>query len=231
MLKDHIFKIALIISLIIHAIILSSLPHSKNNIKESKLSNIKLTYKYISKEAPKKDITTASKTMFSGKQTYLPRATLPIEEPKVKESIKFDISKTIRPKEAIAIPNIRQTTNIQRTNVIKLKDLVAEASKDPAYLSYRNVIRKRIQDKVYLFCDQFSYFNNPREGKIFITFTIDAQGNLKDLVINDAKSSEDDNLKKIVLAALKDASPFEKFPQDLKYAERVFSLEISFEIE
>ena len=92
-------------------------------------------------------------------------------------------------------------------------------------------MRKKIQDKAYYYADQYFFFDNPREGKVFVTFTITAQGQLKEFLILEDKSTQDLILQKIVRVAIESASPFQKFPSDLKYDERTFNQEISFELE
>jgi len=92
-------------------------------------------------------------------------------------------------------------------------------------------IRKKIQDSIYYYSEQFSFFDSPQEGKVFVSFIIDSKGFLRHLEIYDDISTPIEVLKKIVRTAINSASPFDAFPPELKYDQRTFNLEISFEIE
>mgnify|MGYP001570792000 FL=1 len=104
-------------------------------------------------------------------------------------------------------------------------------SKDPAYLGYRDILRKKIQDAVYYYSDKYFYFDNPHEGKVFVFFIVYSNGALREVLIQDNKSTQNELLRKIALIAIQRASPFDTFPAELNYDERAFNLEISFEIE
>ena len=229
--QEYRFKITLLVSLLIHIGILASLPFFKNMPQKKELTNLEITYRKVSNNKARKDSDGISKKIKPINQKKLPSAKLPSEESKIKQPFKFDLSKLIKPKETIIIPKPKDINKLQKSQRIKLRDLPIDASKDPAYLNYRDIIRRKIQDNIYYYSDQFFYFDNPNEGKIFVSFTIKSNGILKYISINHKKSTNDNLLKKIVLTAVRNSSPFEKFPNDLRYKNRAFNLEISFEIE
>lgn len=229
--QENSFKTTLFISLIIHAVVLASLPFFKSVPSRRELTPLEVTYRHFTQKISKKNQHGISKELFSDKQRELPKAELPQEKPQIDQTQKVDLSKLFQPKESIAVPKPQTLTQTPRVKKISLKNPPEETSKDPAYLSYRDIIRRKIQDKVYYYSDQYFYFDNPREGSIFVSFSVSSDGALKELTILEEKSSNDAILRKIADMAIKSASPFEKFPQDLNYDERSFSLEISFEIE
>ena len=220
-------RVTLIISLVIHVVILSSLPLFKNIPQKKELTNIEVTYKSHTGKKSKRDRGGISEKFLSVKQKKLPKTALPQDRPEIEQYHKIDLSEFSKPKEAITISKPKLPTFAKQK--ISLKNLPVEMSKDPVYLGYRDIVRKKIQDRVYYYSDQFFYFDYPREGKIFVSFTITSDGKLKELSILEDKSSADDILKRIVLTAIKKSSPFQRFPKDLKYDERSFNLEISFE--
>ena len=221
----------LLASLLIHIAILYSVPFLKNIPQKKELTNIEVTYKSSTGKKDKKDRGGISKDILTAKQRELPKATMPQDKLSVEQLQKIDLSRFTKPKEAIAVSKPKLPVPTPSKQRISLKNLPIEMSKDPAYLGYRDLIRKKIQDKVYYYADEYFYFGSVREGKIFITFTVSSNGELKDFLILEDKSSKDKLLQKIVLTAIQNASPFQSFPQDLKYDERTFNLEISFEID
>jgi len=228
--QENTFKATLLISVLIHSVILISLPYFKSVPKKKELTELEVTYRYLAQKLSKQNRHGISKELLSKNQKQLPKTSLPQENPKI-EQPKIDFSKLFKPKESISVPKPQTLKKTPKVKKISLKNLPMEESKDPAYLSYRDIIRRKIQDKVYYFSDQFFYFDNPREGSVFVSFSVTSDGMLKELNILDDRSSSDMILKKISTKAITDSSPFQKFPKDLKYNERSFNLEISFEVE
>jgi len=229
--QENTFKATLVISVLIHSLILISIPLFKSVPQKKELTNLEVTYKYISQKISDKDRHGISKELLSSKQKELSKTELPQEKPLIEQPQKFDFSKLFQPKESISVPKPQPVLKTPRLKKINLKDLPFETSKDPAYLSYRDIIRRKIQDRVYYYSDQYFYFDNPREGSIFVSFSVSSDGILKELNILEDKSSNDIILKKIATLGIQSASPFQKFPKELNYDERTFNLEISFEVE
>ncbi|MFH1622445.1 MAG: hypothetical protein ABIA97_04915 [Candidatus Omnitrophota bacterium] len=229
--QENTFKTTLVISVLIHSLILITIPLFKGVPQKKELTNLEVTYKYISQKISDKDRHGISKELLSSKQKELPKADLAQDKSILEQSQNFDFSKLFKPKESISVPKPQPVLTTPRFKKINLKNMPVETSKDPAYLSYRDIIRRKIQDKVYYFSDQYFYFDNPREGSIFVSFIVSSDGILKELNILEDKSSNDMILRKIANLAIQGASPFQKFPKELNYDERTFNLEISFEVE
>lgn len=224
-------RVTLLVSLLFHAVVLTFMPYLKNIPQKKELTTLEVFYKIASGEKATHQKGGISKELLSVKEKSLPKIPLPEDIQKIKQPPKFDLAELFKPKETISIPKPNLSEKNLRKQKISLKDLPVEMSKDPAYLSYRDIIRKKIQDKIYYYSDRYFYFDNPREGKIFVAFIVSSDGTLKDISIQENNSSQDELLRKIVLVGIKNATPFEKFPKDLNYAERTFNLEISFELE
>ncbi|MBL7196862.1 MAG: energy transducer TonB [Candidatus Omnitrophica bacterium] len=229
--QENTSRVTLLVSLLIHAFVLISLPYFKHIPQKKELTILEVTYRSISGIKSEKERGGISKELLSIRQKGLPKTDLPEDKIGIRQPHKFDFSKLFKPKESIAVPKPQTLTQTPKIKKISLKSLPVETSKDPAYLSYRDIIRRKIQDKVYYYSDRYFYFDNPREGSIFVSFTVSSKGKLKELSILEDKSSGDMILRKISTTAIKNASPFQKFPKDLNYDERTFNLEISFEIE
>ncbi|MFC1709403.1 energy transducer TonB [Candidatus Omnitrophota bacterium] len=229
--QESTFKTTLFISIVLHAAILASLPFFKSAPSRKELTTLEVTYRHIADKLSNQNRYGISKDLLSVKQKEPPRPTLPKDQPKIETIKRIDLSKLFKPKESISVPKPQTLKKAPKVKKISLRNLPVEASKDPAYLTYRDIIRRKIQDKVYYYSNQYFYFENPREGSVFVSFTVTSDGALKDFSILENKSSNDMILRKIARLAIEDSSPFQKFPKELKYNERNFNLEISFEIE
>jgi len=228
--EENTSKITLLISLLLHLVIIAAFTIIKQVPYKKALQGLELTY------VTGQDVANLAKKIYSAgqlkKEKHLPGA------PKIKRRHseitpfkKFKIPDITKPHETIALSKPKAVPEKQKLKKITLKNISQEASKDPAYLSYRGKIRKKIQEKVYYYSEEYFYFDNPLEGKIFVSFTIDNKGILNNLNILDEKSTQNSLLKRIVTASINSASPFDVFPPDLRYDQRTFHLEISFEVE
>lgn len=230
--ETNTIKTPFLISLIVHTLILASLPLFKYLPAKKQFIDLELTYQ--SPASGMKAHTNKggiSKELLSVQQKSLPNAPLPVKAQQKNEPLPLDLSKLLKPKETISIPKPKVDPLTEKKQKISLKDLPTEMSKDPAYLGYRDILRKKIQDAVYYYSDQYLYFDNPQEGKVFVSFIVQSNGALSEVLIQDNKSTPNELLRKIALIAIQRAAPFDKFPAELTYDERAFNLEISFEIE
>ena len=230
----------LFISLVIHSVVIISIPFYKNIPQKKELTNLEITYQGyyakksaenrggVSKDMPKVEI---NKEMLLIKQKELPKTLTPQEKPQIEQPYKFKLYEFSKPQETIAVSKPKLPAPNPKRQKISLKELPVETSKDQIYLGYRDIIRKKIQDKVYYYSEQYFYFDYPREGKIFVSFTLSPEGELTNLDIIENKSSQDNILKKIVLTSIEKSSPFQKFPKGLKQENHSFNLEISFETQ
>ena len=101
----------------------------------------------------------------------------------------------------------------------------SDLPKNPVYLKYYRTIRDKIR--------RYAYYNYNRAyaGKIYISFLVTSEGNLKALKIIDEKSTSNDYLKEIAVKSIKDSSPFPPIPEKLNYPELSFNVIIAFELD
>jgi TonB family protein len=111
--------------------------------------------------------------------------------------------------------NDEETSNADLANVKpdedkspeKVEDTISLDTKDKRYVSYAKVIKERLM----------RYWEYPHaakenliEGKVFVLFTLNRQGQLKDVKILSSSSYE--ILEKETLRTIRTASPFPPFP-------------------
>ncbi|OIO38938.1 MAG: hypothetical protein AUJ75_02045 [Candidatus Omnitrophica bacterium CG1_02_49_10] len=108
---------------------------------------------------------------------------------------------------------------------IKDKDIYIDktslAEKGEAFISYNKLIKEKIKECL-------AYPVRYPKGDVYLSFTISRDGVLKDAEISGEPSSSDRILRKASLDAVRGASPFPPFPEELTQKEIRFNLGISF---
>ncbi len=104
-------------------------------------------------------------------------------------------------------------------------DNLANIKTKSLFLDYYREIREKIRKYAIL-----NYPANFVEGEVYLTFTIDSAGSLKELSIVDFKSTEEFSLREAGLRSVKEASPFPSFPEGLTKKNLTFHIIISFEL-
>lgn len=101
-----------------------------------------------------------------------------------------------------------------------------ELKKTPAYMGYYNNMRQKIKDKAYQYYK--SNFNGNDSGSISLNFTIENNGQLKEVQVS-KNSLNNQELQNIALKSIQEAAPFGDFPKSLKnYFNRQFTVTICF---
>ncbi|MFH1858364.1 MAG: hypothetical protein ABH845_05635, partial [Candidatus Omnitrophota bacterium] len=93
----------------------------------------------------------------------------------------------------------------------------------PLYLAYYRTIREKIRTLVRRY-----YTQELREGQVFLTFILFANGKLKEVKAAEVYASQDRRLEGIALRSVIDASPFPPFPEGLKRSYVPFRVMITF---
>ncbi len=101
----------------------------------------------------------------------------------------------------------------------------SEKITNPKYLHYTQTIREKIKARAW------SYLDSPEfvTGEVYLTFIVSANGELKDVLVIDEKTTANPYLRSVGLRSIKESSPFPAFPADLMYPELTFSVAIAFE--
>ncbi len=89
----------------------------------------------------------------------------------------------------------------------KVEDTISLDTKDKRYVSYAKVIKERLM-RYWEYPSEAK--ENLIEGKVFVRFTLNRQGQLKDIKILSSSSFE--ILEKETLRTIRTASPFPPFP-------------------
>jgi TonB family protein len=118
--------------------------------------------------------------------------------------------------EAKKADNVREALAERLKKETKLK-----STRD--YISYYSLLRERVRRRL-----KENYRNYAKEGDVYLTFGLSADGTLLTLNIDDARSSADIVLRDMALKSLKEASPFPRFPKGLTVPKMSFSVLISF---
>lgn len=100
--------------------------------------------------------------------------------------------------------------------------LSKELQENPAYMVYYQTVREKVRDSVY------QCYNSNTKGDVFLSFIVLSDGKLKDVHLR-RESGISNDLINNALKSVKDASPFPKFPKELKdYPYLQFNLAIYF---
>ncbi len=109
---------------------------------------------------------------------------------------------------------------------VYMPSIPGETFKTPEYRSYYQVIREQIR--------RYAYFNYKKmaEGEVYLTFTLQSDGAVEQVMINKDKSSADEYLQAIALDSVQQAAPYPAFPEKLKKNPRLsFHVIIAFELK
>ena len=99
-----------------------------------------------------------------------------------------------------------------------------QGSKNPAYISYEQIVREKIKRAAY------QAYDEKEAGSVNLSFIVLPDGSLKEWRFAE-KSSSSPYLREIASQSLDQASPFPFFPKELGAQETAFNLTIIFETE
>ncbi len=230
------FRYALIFSIIFHVLIVANWPFyghlfsAKDQFKDIEITYVKV--KEPPTAAPKKseDAVKKSQSQIESAQLTkivneeLPRPGQPkksdaadpkkdISEVK-KDEVKID-KKPVPEQRAMVVIKQPVAAKTETTASVDLSDLWLVPP------SYAQMVRSRI-------IDNLDSDDSEGEGDVFVRFVITSRGELKDISIIGEKSVKDSSLRKMAFEAVRDSSPFPKFPKDVLVPEITFTCEISF---
>lgn len=124
-----------------------------------------------------------------------------------------------------AKPSMVKTDIISLKKKITLPPVEMNKINNPSYISYYQIVREKIRRAAY------QNYSHTEIGEVYLTFIISSEGNLKEVIYVEDKSSKSQYLKDIALKSIKEATPFPKFPRELSYPQLSFNVIISFELE
>lgn len=221
-LEHDIFKYALILSLSIHLVIIARFSLSKIRAMKKPLQNIEVTYYNFKLQTSK--INPPVKQEDRAKERQEKKVEVLLEEkvdnPPIKDLSKLDDKLEVSNKQPAII------TQVEVKRKISVNPIKSEEIKNPAYRSYYQIIRGKIEKRVHANYSKMDF------GKVYVTFVVSSDGSLKQTKIIEDMTAANNYLQDICLKSVGEASPFPAFPSDLgNYPERTFNVEISFEEE
>lgn len=221
--KNNIFKIALLVSLVLHALILFPIPKfQKNqkqiiepvffnylavNIPQPKINEIKdLNKADIAQEKKNKIVKKTYRTIKSNKKVQ--KLINPVEEkPEIVENI------------PIIDPQPKKEILTKTNPVLPKKE--EDLNKDKYYISYYRLINELLRDSVI-------YPNDFSEGEIGLTFVLNSDGSLENIDIMQDTSYNNNSLRETAKLIVKNASPFPPFPKELSQKQLTFNVVFCF---
>ena len=115
--------------------------------------------------------------------------------------------------------------SIPKAHKISVTPIRSEKINNPAYAAYNEMVRSRIETKVYE-----NYQQTPEGGSVYLTFVIAADGSLKAAQILDERSHAAQHLKYLSLKSIKDCV-FPSFLKGMTLPEYTFNIEIQFQVK
>ena len=211
------FKIAVLVSVLIHSALFFSIPNLSFFPSRRSLENLRITY-YKIKQQPK------SKTIARKKAK-------PVAQ-KLPEIKKDEILRPPRParKEAKKVKRVtRHVKPVEKKEEKKFETVIKEEKDDArkaAYISYYLAVREKIKR----YADR-NYLRNRRlgEGEVFLSFVVASSGELLHVKVASERSVDDPLLRNIGINSIRDASPFSSFPKGMSQYQITFNVIIAFE--
>ena len=220
MFSEKTFQIAVVISLIAHTAAFFKLPQI--NLLRSRHSSEQVEVTYIKEKTASSDLKIHQYQQAfpkkSSRETSSKRVAPP---PFVKKEQFFKSVKNI----SIKKPTFHKPEIIAVKKKVTLPHLTNEKITSPAYLEYYQIIREKIRRAAY---QNYTFLI---DGEAYLSFIILSDGQLKDVRVNEDRSTDYSYLKNSAKKSIYDASPFPKFPRGLDYPELSFNVIISFEVE
>jgi TonB family protein len=226
--SDRVFQIAILISLVAHAVILWQSPNF-GLFSSRKQENTNVELRYIK---PPEETKPPLKALSPKEEPFLkmpPKITA--EENRLRPSIdKEDIFKknkggSVSQKYTFAKPALIKPDIIAVKKKITLSPPTAEKTESPNYIAYSQIIREKIKRALY------QNYNSMEIGEVYLAFILSRDGYIKEVRLIEEKSSSSAYLRETALRSIRDASPFPDFPKKLDYDQLSFNVIVSFEIE
>ena len=233
MVLERELQLALVVSLIAHALILAQSPRPSFALKKDKTREFEV--RYIKKLAQDTEIErqlqarpamsrlpAISRESFLDVSRVTPIAAIKPPPPFVQGGPSENIGnqQTVFNKPLFIKPEL---AGIKRK--ISLPALDMDKISNPSYISYYQLVREKIKRATY------QNYTGSETGEVVVSFVISSEGYIKDIRLVEDKSLSGAYLRETALRSIKEAAPFPKFPKGLDYPQLTFNLAITFEIE
>jgi len=226
MFSDRLFKIAFVVSSLVHALILAQSPNLKFLPSAKKEGTVQVRYIKAPKRPAEEKKVSLTKTEAFLKLSSKITADKRMPPPFIDAQGVFN-KKT---QGALLKPDFQKPAFV-RPDITALKKKISmpaiglDKINNPSYISYYQIVREKIRRAAY------QNYSRSETGEVYLSFIISSDGYLKDTRLSEERSSSSPYLRGIALRSVKDASPFPNFPKELDYPQLSFNIVISFEIE
>jgi len=123
------------------------------------------------------------------------------------------------------LSTVLPATNVSRTTVVDLTNLVEAARGDPVLLSYFSAIREQIQQTANR---QTWMTDEASEGLVYVSFVLNANGVVHSVTVLQDRSVPSRLLQEIAMKIIKAASPFAPFPPSLQEPSKTVVVPLEF---
>jgi len=238
---DRTFKYALILSFLFHSAIIIEWPFYKHLFpNQSQYKDIEITYLNIKElSAP----TQRNEALINTTQTKaeFPQPTKMITK-ELPKGTSVERAEAISPKKESTMPaetkkediNVFKKPALEQKSSVEIKQVFIQKSAGITSIDLKNLhlvppsYAQAIRNKIRRNLDA------PKSavtGDIFVRFVVASDGEIRELNIIDEKSSKNGFLRELVFEAIKNSSPFPKFPKDIMVPEVKFTCQITFEVK
>ena len=228
---DRTFRTALMLSAVLHVFLLINWPFYRHIFTARKPGEIEITYLkadeplkpeivQAKRSLPQPEISKPSKIVSEAKPETSARPK-PSEQPK-KNLSGIKPSDTVKDEEKDPLAS-RSRVIIKQPIVPRIQATASVESKGLKLIpsSYSQGVRNRI-------IDNLESMRPGTGGDVCVRFVISSDGALKDIMIVNERSTSDGSLRSAAFEAVRDASPFPAFPDNVNLSEITFTCEISF---
>lgn len=109
----------------------------------------------------------------------------------------------------------------QRVTITPIK---SEKINNPAYAAYNEMVRSRIEEKIY------ANYDRMEAGTVYLTFIISNDGVLKAFQVIEERTTATAHLKEISLDSLQQSGPFPPFLKGMTLPEYTFNIEVQYQV-
>jgi len=220
MTENFIFK-AIFISLAAHTAILCMAYFGKMNAPQHKgvvENRVEISYHPMQHrpiDIHSYPIKPAQRLDLSNDERFLSDGTVPVSLVKDKPDLPFGMLFERKPE---------HMRNMELNHKISIMPMSSEKINNPVYAAYNQIVHDRIEERAN------ANYDKMQAGTVFLTFVVDAQGNLEDARIVPEKTDAPEHLQEIALKSLKEASPFPPFLKGMNLTEYPFNIEIQYQV-
>lgn len=157
----------------------------------------------------------AQRLDLSNNEQFLSDGTVPVSLVKDKPALPFGMLFERKPD---------HMRNMELNHKVAIMPISSEKINNPVYSAYYQMVHDRIEERVNANYDKIE------AGVVYLTFIVDAHGNLLEAQIVPEKTDASEHLQERALKSLKEASPFPPFYKGMNLTEYPFNVEIEYQV-